>query len=313
MIMYDEKQTDKEQHKKTAWLIVNEFLTSGKFSEINQWLLIAAGKRAIGIEIFTNAECLALIDTITMEGPFHPKRSLPDFILFWDKDIRLAKYFETLGVPIFNSAQAIENCDDKRLTHILLRKTGIPMPKTILAPFTYANIGYKNLNFLLEMEQELSFPMVLKEAYGSFGEQVYLIHSHEELVAKVQEINPKPFLLQEFITLHAGSDVRLQVVGDKVVACMLRYSVTGDFRANITMGGQMEPYTPSKEQVEMALKAAHALSLDFCGVDLLFGDQEEPILCEVNSNAHFKNIYDCTGINVAEAIMDYILEHLSKA
>ena len=52
------------------------------------------------------------------------------------------------------------------------------------------------------------------------------------------------------------------------------------------------------------------LGLDFAGVDILFGEEEEPILCEVNSNAHFKNIYDCTGINVADAIISYILEQL---
>ena len=83
-----------------------------------------------------------------------------------------------------------------------------------------------------------------------------------------------------------------------------------DFRANLTLGGKMEPYTPDASQVELALKAAKALSLDFCGVDLLFGDREEPILCEVNSNAHFKNIFDCTGVNAAIPIMEHILEKI---
>ena len=68
----------------------------------------------------------------------------------------------------------------------------------------------------------------------------------------------------------------------------------------------MEPYEPTAEQKEMALQVCKELELDFAGVDILFGKEEEPILCEVNSNAHFKNIYDCTGVNVAEHIMKYI-------
>ena len=57
----------------------------------------------------------------------------------------------------------------------------------------------------------------------------------------------------------------------------------------------------------MALKVCRELKLDFAGVDIMFGKQGEPVLCEVNSNAHFKNIYDCTGVNVADEIMEYIL------
>ena len=91
---------------------------------------------------------------------------------------------------------------------------------------------------------------------------------------------------------------------------MERYSENGDFRANITNGGSMKPYEPKEAQVELARKVMRTLGLDFAGVDILFGEEEEPILCEVNSNAHFKNIYDCTGINVADAIISYILEQL---
>ena len=85
---------------------------------------------------------------------------------------------------------------------------------------------------------------------------------------------------------------------------MLRFN-PNDFRANITNGGQMFNYEPSEEEVEMAREVMEHLGLDFAGVDILFGEKG-PILCEVNSNAHFKNIYDCTGVNVAECIVEYI-------
>ncbi|HAV01576.1 MAG TPA: RimK family alpha-L-glutamate ligase, partial [Lachnospiraceae bacterium] len=96
------------------------------------------------------------------------------------------------------------------------------------------------------------------------------------------------------------------VVGDRVVAAMLR-SNDSDFRANITNGGKMEPYTPSSEEAGLAVSVCRALGLCFAGVDILFS-KDGPVLCEVNSNAHFKNISDCTGVDVASFIIGHILE-----
>lgn len=284
-----------------AWIIINEFLNTSKFSEITHYLLVAAGMRGIRLNVFTNAE--------VMIGAPLPEEK-PDFVLFWDKDILLAQYLESLGIPVFNSSKAIALCDDKRLTYLSLKNSGIPMPKTLIAPFTYDNIGYNSYDFLEKVEAELSYPIVVKEAFGSFGMQVYLVQDHEDMLTKLQEISPKPLIFQEFLSEFQGTDIRLQVVGDEVVAAMLRYSVNGDFRANVTIGGKMQKYTPTQEQCDMAIQAAKELGLDFAGVDLLFGTDERPVLCEVNSNAHFKTIFDCTGINVADKIICYVREKM---
>lgn len=304
MKMYDAhtqqvmEQMDAKQEFR-AWIIINEFLNTSKFSEITHYLLVAAGMRGIRLNVFTNAE--------VMIGAPLPEEK-PDFVLFWDKDILLAQYLESLGIPVFNSSKSIALCDDKRLTYLALQNSGIPMPKTVIAPFTYDNIGYTSYGFIEKIEAELSYPMVVKEAFGSFGMQVYLVQNHEELVGKLAEISPKPVIFQEFLAEFQGTDVRLQVVGDEVVASMLRYSVNGDFRANITIGGKMQKYTPTKEQCDIAIKATKELGLDFAGVDLLFGADERPVLCEVNSNAHFKTIFDCTHINVADKIICHVRE-----
>lgn len=73
----------------------------------------------------------------------------------------------------------------------------------------------------------------------------------------------------------------------------------------------MKEYTPNDAQIELAVKVCDTLGLDFAGVDILFGENEEPVFCEVNSNAHFKNIYDCTGVNVAEYIIRHIVEKVN--
>lgn len=286
-----------------GWLVINAFMNSDKFNELVQWFLISAGRLNIVFKVFTNAELAVGLPVIEK----------PDFVLFWDKDVLLASYLEALGIPVFNSAKSIALCDDKGKTYLALKDSGIKMPKTILAPFTYDTVGYTELSFLERVGEELGFPLVVKENYGSFGMQVYLVKNLDELKEKVKEISPKPCLFQEYFGEYAGSDLRLQVVGESVVACMLRYSETGDFRANITLGGKMEKYVPGHEQVEMALKAAKTLGLDFAGVDLLFGHYEEPVLCEVNSNAHFKTIFDCTHVDVSYEIMKYIKNKIMKA
>jgi RimK family alpha-L-glutamate ligase len=280
-------------------LIVNEFLNTNKFNEIHNWLLDSAGKNDIEMMLCSNAQIL-----IDIAGP--PCERLADFILFWDKDVKLALYLEELGYPVYNCSRAIEVCDDKALTHLTLMNKGIPMPRTVIAPKTFDNIGYTNYHFLDEVEKRLGFPMVIKECFGSFGQQVYLVHTTEEARVRMNAIGAKPMLFQEFLQTSFGRDVRLQVVGGEVIASMYRYSENGDFRANLSIGGKMLPYEPTEKQKELAIRCCEIIGLDFAGVDLLYGEGEEPIVCEVNSNAHFKNIFDCTGVNAADAIMEYI-------
>lgn len=286
----------------TGILVVNEFLNTDKFKEIHGWLLEAAKKLDMDMQLKTNAELLIDITGVKTTA------KLADFILFWDKDVKLACYLEQLGYPVFNSSKAIGICDDKALTHLTLMKAEIPMPRTIVSPMTFHNIGYTNYLFLNEIADRLGFPMVVKECFGSFGQQVYLVKDFDELLGRVKECGVKPLLFQEFIKSSIGRDIRLQVVGNQVIACMYRFSDNGDFRANITAGGRMKAYVPTKEQEELALRCCKQIGLTFAGVDLLFSENEKPVVCEVNSNAHFKNIYDCTGINAAEAILRHIKE-----
>jgi RimK family alpha-L-glutamate ligase len=286
-------------------LIVNEFLHSNKFNEIHTWLLDAAQKHGVQMEICTNARILIDLSD-------HHSDKIADFVLFWDKDVKLAAYLEQLGYPVFNRAKAIEICDDKALTHLALVNKEIPMPRTIIAPKTFDNIGYTNYDFLEEAGRRLGYPMVIKECFGSFGQQVYLVHTMEEAKERMEEIGAKPVLFQEFIQTSFGRDIRLQVVGGQVIAGMYRYSENGDFRANLSIGGRMLAYEPTERQKELAIRCCEIIGLDFAGVDILFGEQEEPMVCEVNSNAHFKNIFDCTGVNAADAIIEHILQKEEK-
>lgn len=294
---------------KQGWLITNEFLNSSKYTEINQWLVDAAKKQNIGLDVKTNAQVQIHLGAKECAGGGLNQENI-DFVLFWDKDIRLAKYLEYMGLPVFNSAGAVGICDDKSLTHLVLQHHGIPMPETIIAPMTFPAVGHTNYRFLDGPAKILGFPMVIKECFGSFGQQVYLVQDKEELLSKVREIGSLPMLFQKYIATSFARDIRLQVVGGRVVAAMYRYSDRGDFRANISNGGKMEAYIPSEEEKALAIACCEVIGLDFAGVDLLFGEEGKPLVCEVNSNAHFKNMYDCTGVNGADEIISYIKKSL---
>ncbi|MDO4587613.1 MAG: RimK family alpha-L-glutamate ligase [Planctomycetia bacterium] len=286
----------------TGWIVINGFMVSPKFQEIYQMFVDAFGRRNISLEIKTNADILLEINQKIQKEA--------DFILFWDKDVRLAKHLEQQGFRLFNQADSIEACDDKGLTAILLENSGIEMPRTIVAPMTYPSIGYSSLNFADKIIKRLNFPIIVKESRGSFGQQVYLAETKSELLQLISKIVPNSMIFQQFISSSFGKDVRIYVIGDEVVASVARRGKEGDFRANVTNGGRMIPFEVSSEMKTIALKAAKCLNLDYAGIDILFGPNNKPILCEVNSNAHFKNLYNATGINLSEKLADHILKKL---
>ena len=285
-------------------MVVNAFLKSTKFDDLYHTLLDAATQCGMALDVATNAEICCSIANDAFDA------SAYDFVLFWDKDVSLAMQLENMGMRLFNSAHSIRCCDDKSLTYLSLKPHGIPMPRTILAPMTFANIGYTDLSFVDDVVRTLGLPVVLKECFGSFGQQVYLFDNVDALRQKVQELAGSPLLFQQLISESYGHDTRINVVGGRVVASMLRRSTDGDFRSNLTRGGTMEKYTPTAAETALAIRVTELLGLEFAGVDILFG-KDGPVLCEVNSNAHFKTTLECTGVNMAVEMMRHIAGKLA--
>lgn len=287
-----------------CWIVVNSFVNSNKFTEIYNLLEKSGKERSINVEVKKADEIMCDM------ASDYKEYNLPDFCLYWDKDIITAKRLESVGVPLFNSSSAVEICDNKILTAISLHKDNVIMPKTIAAPKTFEGLGYNNLRFLNNVEKELQYPFIMKEAYGSFGKQVYLVENRSQAESLIKQVGCKPILFQKYIEVSRGRDIRINVVGGKVIASMERYN-ENDFRSNLTNGGKARKIKTTKEQEELAIRAANAIGLDFAGVDVLFGENG-PIICEVNSNPHFKSTLDCTGIDISPYIFDHILEKLNK-
>ena len=152
-----------------GWLIVNGFLGSNKFNELYNYLQNSANEYGILLQIKSNDELVG-----ELSSGFE---KLPDFAIFWDKDVYLAKRLEESGVRLFNSATAVEICDNKILTALTLNDK-VKTPKTIIAPKTFEGVNYSDKTFLKNATKELGFPLIIKEAYGSFGHQVYLANDY---------------------------------------------------------------------------------------------------------------------------------------
>ncbi|NCA95142.1 MAG: RimK family alpha-L-glutamate ligase [Epsilonproteobacteria bacterium] len=234
-----------------------------------------------------------------------------NFVLYWDKDLYLAELLEATGVPVFNTSTAIRVCDDKALTYIKLKNHRLPTPKTLVLPFTFGQnvIKFYDRIKTLIAEKGFAYPFVLKQRFGSFGEQVYLITSEVMFKKMLQTIGDKELLIQEFIEESSGRDFRVNVVGREAVSIVMRVN-QGNFRSNVHQGGIMSsvPY-PDRRMLKLAVQAAKAVGADFAGVDILVNAAGEPLVIEVNSNARTIAVEEASKVYVSLFIARYIKKH----
>lgn len=292
-------------------LVINGFLDNKRFTVLYEMLKKAFNEEGINLDIKTNIDLMTLITNDICYKDVIDLDPSQDFIIFWDKDILLGKCLEKIGFRLFNKVDAIAICDDKALTAITLSNNNIPMPKTIISPFTFNNIPYNEFSFIDKIINELKLPIIIKENKGSFGAQVYLAHTKNEVIDIINKVGTKPIIFQEFVKNSMSTDVRIEVVGHKALKAVKRVNEK-DFRSNVLAGGRMEKFDAPKEFFDLAEEVSRIIGLDFCGVDILFGENGKPLLCEVNSNCHFKTFYTITGINLASEIASYVINTLKS-
>lgn len=232
-----------------------------------------------------------------------------DFAVYLDKDKYLSAVLDKLSLKLFNSHSAIRKCDDKGETYVELANNGVNIAKTMLGGLCYSKDCLIKESHVDTIIEKLGLPVVVKESFGSMGKGVYLAESKNELLQIIEQIKLKPHLFQEYLPYKKGVDVRVIVVGGKAVASMERINLQ-DFRSNVARGGSGRKIELSKNFKIMAEKCANVLGLDYCGVDLLYGKNGEPYVCEVNSNAFIGGIESATGVNVAKIYAEYIVSKI---
>ena len=250
----------------------------------------------IKLDVFVNDGTLAMIHNSELEVHL-PKC---DFVIYLDKDIYLARILEKAGYRLFNKADFIKLCDDKALTNIACASRGIKMPDTITGPLFYSQeLKEENLKFLDNVVEELGLPLILKRVYGSLGLGVFLVTTKEELIELYKEHCRAPILFQRYVGSSYGVSARVIIVDKQVIGGFIRYNKK-DFRSNFGDSATSRPLKDGDKCFELAKHIADELDIEYAGIDFMFLENGEPVMCEINSNAFFEEFEKVTGINVAK-------------
>lgn len=213
----------------------------------------------------------------------------------------ILRQFEMQGVYTPTSSIAIVRARDKLRSMQLLARAGVGVPKTVFA---------RSAADVTELIDELGgTPVIIKLARGTHGNGVVLAETKKAAKSVLQAFyvmdeDGTNILLQEFVKESAGTDIRAFVVGGKVVASMQRQSLDDDFRSNLHQGGEGKVIKLTDEERKTAQRAAKAMGLPICGVDMMRSDRG-PLVLEVNASPGF-GIEKVTGRDVAGKILDYV-------
>ena len=288
-------------------IIVNPFLIPIESVNQAKRLQEEFNKLKVDVDIVSDGYIYSLLDGEKIENDL----AKFDFAIYLDKDMYLSQILESRGVRLFNNHNAIRICDDKAQTCIALAEKGFSIPKTMFGALCYSKdckIERKNAE---KIAKNLGYPVIVKECFGSMGKGVHKADDIEQLLAVMEKVKLKPHIYQEYVGGKIGVDVRIVVIGGKAVAFMERRNEQ-DFRSNVARGGEGVVVDVDKSFIDTAERIAKTLNLDYCGVDLLYGADAQPVVCEVNSNAFFHGLEQATGINVAKAYAEYVIESIKK-
>jgi len=209
----------------------------------------------------------------------------------------IVRQFEMQNVPTVTTSIAISRTRDKLRSMQLLAKAGVGIPKTVVAR--------EVVDIDDVLEQVGGAPVIIKVARGTHGNGVVLAETRKAARAVMQAfyVEGVSFIVQEFVAESAGVDIRAFVVNGKVVASMVRQSLDDDFRSNLHQGGEGLPVRLTIEERKTAQKAAKAMGLSVCGVDMMRSERG-PLVLEVNASPGFQ-IEKITDHNVAGPVIDY--------
>jgi ribosomal protein S6--L-glutamate ligase len=210
----------------------------------------------------------------------------------------IVRQFEMQNVFTVTTSIALVRSRDKLRSMQLLAKAGVGIPKTVFARET--------ADFEDVLDQVGGAPVIIKVARGTHGNGVVLAETKNAAKAVMQAfyVEGVNFIVQEYIKESAGQDIRAFVVNGVVVASMKRQSLDDDFRSNLHQGGEGKAIKLTDEERKTAQRAAKAMGLAVCGVDMMRSDRG-PLVLEVNSSPGF-GIEKVTGHNVASHILDYV-------
>lgn len=283
-----------------GWMIYPKETINNKFgNNAFEWMKESALINGISIDIIFSDELIILNNNDKTEFIYSGnKLQFPDFVIMRDYNYTISMQLEAIGIRVINSTLSMFNSRNKAVTAALLVKNNVSTPKFL---FTKE----KNYKYIHNYFDKRKF--VMKENEGSQGKGVYLIENEEDYNNIYFKINDEYFC-QEFIESSYGIDLRVYVLGDKVLGCVKRIS-DSSFKSNFSLGGRVGKYELTDSIRKISLSAAKAIGLDFCGIDLLF-TKDSFTVCEVNGNAGFRTITQVSDIDIPMELFKWVKEGL---
>jgi len=211
----------------------------------------------------------------------------------------IVRQFEMIGDFVINKSDAIKSSRDKLRSLQVLAKHGIDMPITGYASHT--------MDIHDVIEKVGKTPLIMKLLQGTQGNGMVLaetMKAAESVMNAFKQVDAD-ILIQEFIKESSGVDIRVIVVGKKVVAAMQRVAPEGEFRSNVHRGAATKHINLTPEEEEIAIKSTKILGLSVAGVDLM-RSKRGPLVLEVNSSPGLQGIELLTGADVAGEIISFI-------
>ena len=243
------------------------------------------------IEIWAKAKLVEEYDFLVLRGT-----GASGFNFFRQRDA-LVKAMMDKNIKVLNNNLFLKYAGqfDKLMQTVVLKKEGLPVVPS-------SSYGYFDELF----ENEVKLPFVMKKVIGSHGSSVKKINTKRGIKYFAAVIPPWESLCQPY--LPTGEDIRVLVVGGKVIGAMKRIAQEGKFLTNVSAGGGFESMELTKQLIDLAERGAKAFEADYAGVDVMYDEHGEPYILEVNKAAEFKGFEACTKVNVAKEIIDFFVK-----
>jgi tetrahydromethanopterin:alpha-L-glutamate ligase len=203
---------------------------------------------------------------------------------------------EDLGIPVINPSMAIARAANKLGTTLALERAGVPTPITTTTSSLKAA-----LEFLVKYKKAVSKPL-----FGYKGRGIFRLTEEDETNLRTTLESQGIVYLQEFIHMANPRDIRAFVVNGEVMGAIYRVAPAGTWISNLAKGGKAVPCPVTDELRDLAVKACRAVGAVYSGVDLLETSEGLKVI-EVNGTPSGKGIYDALGIDVTEAIANYVI------
>lgn len=288
-------------------------LSNGNANYSTKRLVEEAAKRGHDVQVIKYKNCYLALDD-KHPDVYYKGKKLEGFDAILPRiSNNMTKYgcavvrqFEMQGVYTSAASVAITRARDKLRAAQILAKYDVDTPKTLVS---------RNTSDIDDLLEQIGLPVIIKLASGTHGNGVILADTKKAAKSALQAFylyneDGTNILLQEFIKESAGTDIRAFVVGGRVVASMKRESLDDDFRSNLHKGGLGTPIKLTDQEKKVAIKAAKAMGLHICGVDLM-RSSKGPMVLEVNASPGF-GIEKVTGRDVASKIIEYIEHNASR-